>query len=391
MRIVFIGPFGFHPNKTMAVRALPLAKALVKAGHHVHLIMPPWQTPEEANRHWQEEGVAVRYVPLNGGIVPTTARMVRETLALQPDVVHCFKPKAYAGLVAWWLWYTHRRQFKLFLDTDDWEGWGGWNDIAPYTHLQKHFFAWQEQWGLTHNHGVTAASRELVRMAAKAGAKQVVYVPNGAGVVAKAHGVVHTERSRLSLPFPEGPVLLVYSRLFEFDTKRLVDVLAGVKTAVSHLNILLVGAGLYSDDAAQFRQQLNAAGLTNHVQETGWVEPDKLPALLASADVGIYLMDDTLLNRTKCPVKLADMVAAGVPVVGEDVGQVREYVVNGRTGYLHATGDVPALTQSLISLLTNPALRAQFSTAARAHYNTHFQWEHLAQIMENLYTSNGHK
>ncbi|GAB4269246.1 MAG: glycosyltransferase family 4 protein [Candidatus Promineifilaceae bacterium] len=388
MRIVFIGPFGFHPNKTMAVRALPLAKALVKAGHRVHLIMPPWQTPEEANRHWQEAGVTNRYVSLSGGIVPTTIRMVRETLALQPDVVHCFKPKAYAGLAAWWLWYTHCRHFKLFLDTDDWEGWGGWNDIAPYSWLQKHFFAWQEQWGLTHNHGVTAASRELARMAAVAGAKRVVYVPNGAGVAPKRQMEAGTKAVHLSLPFPDGPVLLVYSRLFEFDTKRLVAVLAGVKTAVSHLNILMVGAGLYSDDAAQFRQQLEAAGLTGHVKETGWVEPDKLPALLASADVGIYLMDNTLLNRTKCPVKLADMVAAGVPVVGEDVGQVGEYVVNGRTGYLHPTGDVPALTRSIITLLTTPNLRTQFSTAARAHYNAHFQWEHLAQIIENFYTNN---
>ena len=45
--------------------------------------------------------------------------------------------------------------------------------------------------------------------------------------------------------------------------------------------------------------------------DLGWVELEQLPLLLSSVDVGIYLMDDTLLNRTKCPVKLADMIAYG--------------------------------------------------------------------------------
>ncbi|MCZ7673362.1 MAG: hypothetical protein M5U34_42740 [Chloroflexi bacterium] len=38
-------------------------------------------------------------------------------------------------------------KLRLIVDSDDWEGWGGWNDRAPYSPLQKRFFAWQEQWG----------------------------------------------------------------------------------------------------------------------------------------------------------------------------------------------------------------------------------------------------
>jgi hypothetical protein len=49
MRIAMIGPFGFHPNKTMHSRALGLARPLVERGHQVAIFMPPWQTPAEAN------------------------------------------------------------------------------------------------------------------------------------------------------------------------------------------------------------------------------------------------------------------------------------------------------------------------------------------------------
>jgi glycosyltransferase involved in cell wall biosynthesis len=181
------------------------------------------------------------------------------------------------------------------------------------------------------------------------------------------------------------PTVLVYSRLFEFDTGRLVAILRGVKTAVPNLTILLVGAGLYEDDAAQFRQQLANAKLMKSVEDVGWVEPDDLPALLQSADVGIYLMEDTLLNRTKCPVKLADMAAMGLPGVAEAVGQVPESVVDGRTGLLRPTGDIEGTTADLIRLLQNPAERERLGQQAQAHMAAQFSWARLAERVERIY------
>jgi glycosyltransferase involved in cell wall biosynthesis len=114
------------------------------------------------------------------------------------------------------------------------------------------------------------------------------------------------------------------------------------------------------------------------------METAELPPILASADVGLYLMEDTLLNRTKCPVKLADMVSLGLPVVAEAVGQVGEYVVNGRTGYLHPSGDNEAIIRSLVGLLQQPDERQRLSRAARAHADT-FAWPRLAQQLEAVY------
>ena len=184
MRIAMVGPFGLHPNKTMRSRAFSLARELVERGHTVQLLMPPWQTPEEADKNWEEDGVTMRYLPLNGGVLAITRRLIRETLAWQPDVVHCFKPKAYSGLAGWWLWQFHQNRIRLVMDTDDWEGWGGWNELVPYSALQKHFFAWQERWGMEHNHRLTVASRALETIALSMGipAERVLYVPNGPGI-----------------------------------------------------------------------------------------------------------------------------------------------------------------------------------------------------------------
>lgn len=376
--ISMIGPFGFHPNKTMRSRALPLARELVKQGHQVHMFMPPWQTPQEADRSWVEDGVHIRYVALRGGILGITRQLVKAALATRPDVVYCFKPKAYSGLAAWWLWYTKRREIKLLTDTDDWEGWGGWNDIAPYSTLQKYFFAWQEQWGMTHCHNLTVASRELEKMAAAAGVppEQILYLPNGSGLEGvKGAGERGSEGEREN----ERPTVLLYSRLFEFDTQRLVDILKLVKAQIPHVEVLSVGAGLYEQDAAAWRKQLAAAGLLESVTDVGWLEEEQLPQTLQAADVGIYLMEDTLLNRTKCPVKLADMISAGLPMVGEAVGQVTEYIDHGRTGFVRPSGDTAGLAADLVTLLTNRGLRQQFGQQARQHYQAQFAWRHTAE------------
>ncbi|MDX1663386.1 MAG: glycosyltransferase family 4 protein [Candidatus Promineifilaceae bacterium] len=386
MRIAMVGPFGFHPKKTMRSRAFRLARPLVARGHEVALFMPPWHTPEEAGRQWEEDGVRIHYVSLRGGTVGITHRLVREVLNTRPDVVHCFKPKAYSGLVAAWLWAFQRRRLRLVVDSDDWEGWGGWNERAPYSWLQKHFFAWQERWGLGHCHALTVASRALETLAWGHGVagERVVYVPNGPGIPIAGGGGRAQER-RAALGLAERPVLLLYSRLFEFDTQRLVAILRGVQARVPDVVLLAVGSGLYSEDAVALRRQLEAAGLARAVVDAGWVAEAELPALLAAADVGLYLMEDNLLNRSKCPVKLADMLAVGVPVVAERVGQVPEYVRHRETGLLRAPGEVEGLAGDLVTLLSEEPLRARLSENARAHIARHFSWERLADRVEVAY------
>ena len=388
MRIAMLGPFGLHPKQTMRSRALGLARPLVARGHTVRLLMPPWETPDEANRSWVEDGVELRYVPLRGGVPGIARALVRETLAWRPDVVHAFKPKAYSGLAAEWLWRFHRHRLRLVVDTDDWEGAGGWNDLAPYGPLQKRFFARQERYGLTHAHAVTVASRTLESLVWSLGVarERVTYLPNGPGISLREVTPDERAAARARLGLGGRPTVLVYSRLFEFDTARLAAVLAGVRDAVPDVAVLLVGAGLYDADSARFREQLAAAGLLAAVVDVGWVALAELPATLAAADVGLYLMDDTLLNRAKCPVKLADMLAAGVPVVAEGVGQVTEYVRQGQTGVVCESGAVAELVEATVGWLREAGEQGR-REAARASVAERFGWGQLAGTVENIYAT----
>jgi len=363
---------------------MQLAQRLAQRGHTLKIFMPPWQTPEEQGRAWKEDGVEIQYTSLRGGHLGKAIQLTREVISWKPELAHSFKPKAYSGMASWWLWYFHRSRIKLVTDADDWEGKGGWNDVADYSAVEKRFFDWQENWGLRHNHALTVASRELQTRVHSMGLaeEKVFYLPNGPGISAAK---TKDNEKRAELNLTGRPVILLYSRLFEFDTKRLVKILAQVKAAMPDLAILTVGMSLFESDAADFKEALASTNLDTAIVDVGWVEEPELPLYIEAADAGVYLMDDNLINRSKCPVKLADMLSVGLPVAAEEVGQVPEYVIQDKTGLLRQSGDSTGIASDLVTLLQDRELRRRLGTGAREHINQHFSWERLADIAEEAY------
>jgi glycosyltransferase involved in cell wall biosynthesis len=403
VKVVMVGPFGMRPRGTMHVRALPMAKALVACGHTVTMLLPPWQNPEDAGQRWAEDGVEVENIVLppsipgvfHGG---TTLLLARRALALRSDVVHLFKPKAYSGLVHWLLArLPQRRRPRLVVDTDDWEGPGGWNALGDYTATQRRFFAWQERWGLRHADAVTVASKTLESLVWAMGVppERVFYVPNG----------VEEERIPKDASGEDRGCILLYTRFFEFPVSRVIDVLELVRERVPSAHLLVVGEGLFGEEEELFRlaaeaglevarlpsssSEADGASTEMPITYTGWVPAEALPSIFARADVAIYPFEDTLINRAKCAVKLGDLLAAGVPVVAEAVGQNREYIRDGETGMLVDPGDVSGFAESVTRLLRDPALRRRIGRAASRDVQERFSWERLVDVVERAYGVKG--
>ena len=387
MRIAMIGPFGLRPKGTMAVRALPLARELAARGHAVLVVMPPWHPPAEAPRRWQEGGVQLAYVSLGPrwpGLshLAITLRLARHALAWGAEVIHCFKPKGYSGLALLVLWLARRLglcRARLVVDEDDWEGPGGWNDLEPYSFWLRRFFAWQERWGLRHSDAVTVASRTLQSLVWALGVPpaRVFYLPNGtAGERSPGDGAA--ARSRYGLQ--GAPVVLLYTRFFEYDPARAVEVFRRIVQELPEARLLVVGRGLYAADEARFLQAVHAAGLDEAVVRAGWVPQEELADHFAAADVAIYPFDDTLVNRSKCSVKLLDLLAAGVPTVADAVGQNTEYIIQGETGLLVPSGDVAAMARATLRLLQDQALRRALSVAAAQRSGRDYAWRVLAEV-----------
>lgn len=389
MQIAMVGPFGLRRKGTMHARALPLARALVARGHRVTVLIPPWDSPADSGRCWTDNGVNIVNISLpNTGspldYIATTARLVRHVVNLQPDVVHTFKPKAYAGITAaalWFLDHLSRHNIPIVVDTDDWEGPGGWNEVGPYTPAQRAFFAWQERWGLSHCAAVTVASRALETLiwALGIGPARVFYVPNGVSlhqIATRSHVGAEEKAS--------GTQTLLYTRFVEFDVERLLAIWQAVLDEVPDTRLIVVGQGLRGEERA-FLQLAQIAGVRHTITHLGWPGRWTMPGVFAATDLAILPFDDTLINRTKGTAKLAELVAAGLPVVADAVGQNREFVEHNTTGLLVPPGDISAFSRAVVSLLEDGRRRREMSVVARSRATRHFTWDAIAQTVEQAY------
>ena len=388
-----VTPFGLRPKGTVRVRALPLAEALVARGHGVTILVPPWDDPSAAGKDFEQNGVMVRQLALPTRAyveVPhLTLQLLRGALAQKPDVLHAFKPKAYSGFVAtaWWCLQKVRAvRAPLVMDSDDWEGWGGWNDHAPYSRLQKWLFAWQEQWGLRHADGVTVANRTLQSIVWSMGIPpaRVMYVPNGSGTGWGTPEEAEVDALRTRLELGDAPVALLYTRFFEFDVLVLARRWAKIVAALPEARLLVVGKGFWGEEN-KFQAAMRELGVSESVIYVGWQPFEMLPAHFALARLMLYPMKDTLLNRSKCPVKLADMLQFGLPVIGERVGQVAEYLANNAGGLLVSPGDDEAFVAATLRLLRDPAQARALAQAGQTRFASHFDWPIQAKRVERLY------
>jgi glycosyltransferase involved in cell wall biosynthesis len=380
MHIVMLAPFGIRPKGTLLARMLPLAQALTQRGHRVQIIAPPIHNPEDAGRRDIYAGVEVLHTerpalpaPLN--VLHQVAALMRPALHSRPDVLHLFKPKGYSGLAAL-LAHTLRPTLPLVVDTDDWEGRGGWNDVLPYPPAAKALFAWQEHDLPRRAQAVTVASRTLQTQVWGAGVppSRVVYLPNGIALPAALSPM--TVR-------PTATTMLLYTRFWEFDVRDIVSMLAGVLAQRPDARLLIIGKGEQQQERHLLRLA-QQAGLAHAIDYRGWVEPERLPETFTAADVALVPLDDTLINRARCSAKLLELMAAGFPLVVAQVGQSREYIREGESGLLVPPGSPAAMAQAALRLLSDSGLRQRLGTGAQAALAP-FSWTSLAPRAEHTY------
>lgn len=405
MKILFIGPFGLRPKYTVSGRALPLAKALARRGHHVRLLIPPWDRPEDSGQRVVIDGVQIEHIQvpppvpaIKHGLI--VWRLLRSALISGADIVHVFKPKGYSGIVALVLWclkWLGILHAGLIMDTDDWEGPGGWNERGRYNFLMQRVFAWQERWGLVHCDAVTAASHTLQSLAWSVGACRAYYVPNGLldlPVLPPREMTSPVERVSVSPSFPLGDslVVLIYTRFVEIGPEHLGAIVAALLKRSADIFILVVGEGL-GDELKRFGSCLESSGghgTSPHegkgrVQMMGWVKTADLPGCWSIADLALFPCEDNLLTRAKSPLRLVEMMAAGLPIVAHRVGDVEHYLEHRTSGFLVPPGDDQEFVEAVAELALNPDLRRTLGEQARLRVQRKFNWDHLVEPVEELY------
>jgi len=189
------------------------------------------------------------------------------------------------------------------------------------------------------------------------------------------------------LPSPEplpiaAPRLLCLGRLIPqkgFDLA--LSALASLVDHFPHVRLIIAGDG---PDRPKLEQQARELGLSQVVEFVGWVEPNRVLALMNTTTM--VLIPSRFEGLPQVAIQAALMAR---PVVATCVGSLPEVVVPQETGLLVEKENSVALAKAIAYLLDHPERTMRMGQAAHLRAQEMFRWKRCIEAYDALYRELG--
>jgi glycosyltransferase involved in cell wall biosynthesis len=147
--------------------------------------------------------------------------------------------------------------------------------------------------------------------------------------------------------------------------------------------LLIIGGG---EDLPLIRAYIERQPWREQVILTGHVPHALVRGLLSLADLSVDPVYDDSVARARCPLKIVESLALGVPVITGDIGDRAEMLGYGTAGIVVPPGNAAALAAAIQELLLDPERRMAMAAAATAQASR-YDWERLAARWATIYES----
>lgn len=158
------------------------------------------------------------------------------------------------------------------------------------------------------------------------------------------------------------------------DHRTLVEAFAGVARDRADVRLVVVGTG---PEQEQLLDLCRERGISDAVLFTG--VRDDVADILAAFDVFVL----SSLHEG-LPIAMLEAMATGVPVVATRVGGIPEVISDGVDGLLVPPGDPTRLADAIVSVLDDPATRADLGSRGRRRAE-HFDLADAVRKTEAIY------
>jgi glycosyltransferase involved in cell wall biosynthesis len=186
-------------------------------------------------------------------------------------------------------------------------------------------------------------------------------------------------RIRQRWGFGEDAVVVgTVARLFKNKGyEQLLEVLPTCVERVPELRLLWVGDGPHR---GRYISRLEETGLRDRVHLTGLVAPERVAELLAGTDVVVHLSQWEGLPRV-----LAQALLMEVPVISFDNDGAPEVAIQGQTGELVRLNDLAGLSEAIVKLAGDAALRRRYGRIGREMLLRTFDHREMVRQLDGLY------
>jgi glycosyltransferase involved in cell wall biosynthesis len=257
---------------------------------------------------------------------------------------------------------------------------------APFHPYQgsvaRNLFRWCETFAAKRCHLLVSVADAMTDQLVAAGVaprEKFVTVYSGMDVEPFLEANAARDATRAAWNIPRDAIVVgKIARLFHLKGHEYV-VQAAV-TAVQqcpNVHFLFVGDGILRD---ALDQQIRAAGLQDHFHFTGLVDPARIPALIGGMDILVHASLREGLARA-----LPQALIAGKPVISYDIDGAREVVIPNETGYLLPPRSVEPMSDAIVQLANDRALREQLGAEGRRRFTDQFRHEHMTRELRRLY------
>ena len=203
-----------------------------------------------------------------------------------------------------------------------------------------------------------------------------IAIPNGVDteLFNTRHDRVH---SRAALGLPRDGVLLGFTGSLR-PWHGLDIAIAALTELPERIGLVIAGDGPVRAD---LELQAIALGVDHRIHWLGALPHTRVPEMLAACDVALAPYPQ-LPGFGFSPLKLYEYLAAGIPVVASDIGQIRSALDGGRWGRLVEPGDPAALAAAIASVVSVlPAAKSR-AEAARGYALSRHGWtDRAARIL----------
>ena len=203
------------------------------------------------------------------------------------------------------------------------------------------------------------------------------------GVTAETEAARAAARAELGLV----PAALVVGYVGSMvDYEGLDGLVAAMRSAVADGGD--IAAFIVGDGAARpaIEAAVRAAGLGNRLVLRPPTDRAGAARLAAAADVVALPRRDLPVTRIVPPIKLAEALSRGQPILVSDVPALAELVTDGETGVVVTPGDTDALAAVLTALSRDPGRVARMGVAARRAAAERFSYEAVGAVLTRAYT-----